>query len=246
MGVTGNITPQVSAFDLSEVYKAAFGQRGIPLFPGLLLPDTSLPLLAEKYDPSVSEKNLANKAEDYNGKTILPGGQNGTKTEDYSEIKRIMPPASKAYSFRSGVMGVSYFMPVSFEVNGTTMTLPNEPMVTLRLSKTIVKTAVAGSGSRSSVKELIGFEDVKIQIDGIAINQQDPENWPEQHMATLMKIYNARKALKINCKLCELVGVSHVVIEGLDIKPQAGYQGSFPYSLQLVSDEDYAYTLLNS
>lgn len=246
MGPLNNNIPDVSKFDLGDVYLAAFGQRGLPLFPGLLLPNTPLPHTADNYDPAQAEINQVNKAQDFNSSGLNPGGQSGITLGDYAEARTNMPPSGKAYSFRSGVMGTAYFMPVSFELNGVAYALPNEPMVTLRLSKTIVKTAVAGSGSRSSVKELIGFEDVKIQIDGIAVNQQDPENWPEQHLATLMKIYKARTALKINCKLCELVGVSLVVIEALDIKPQAGYQGSFPYSLQLISDEDYAYTLLNS
>lgn len=216
MGLLDTTAPDFSRVALADLYRAAFGYRGLPFGTA----------------PNAGEvRDADNFSQVANGGVIA-------RADDFTAVR---VPAHKGYSPRSGVMGQAYFMPVRLN----DVPLPNEPILTARLSKHIIKTAVAGSGSRSSVKELTGFEDVKITLEGIAVNQQEPELWPEDHLANLMVLYRLREAVTIECPLARMLGVEQVVIESLDIKPQAGYPGSFPYTMTLVSDENYAYTLLN-
>jgi hypothetical protein len=216
MAFLDTTAPDFNRIELIDLYRAAFGYRGLPF-------------------PIVPKADSLRQLNDFDQVANTTGITSGDEFTD------VDVPRAAGFSNRKGVMGTAYFMPVRL----AGIALPNEPIVSARLSKHILKTAVAGSGSRSSIKELTGFEDIKISIEGIAVNQQEPELWPEDHLANLVAMFQKRQAITIVCALTRMIGVRKVVIESLDIKPQAGYPGSFPYSMSLISDEDYAYQLLN-
>lgn len=221
MGVLDFTGPDFNNLSVKQLYQAVLGYRAFPYFPR---PDAGFP---EKDRFGVTTIDRQNVPDVYPDATL--------------------PATSSKRAAGNSVFGNAYFMPVSFVNVGSKkaiINLPNEPIITARLTKHIVKTAVAGSGSKSSVKELTGFEDVKISIEGIAINETNTEQWPEAELSDLRTLYEQRTSLNIRCALLKSLGISKVAIEELDIKPIAGHQGSFQYSMSLVSDEDYAYILL--
>jgi hypothetical protein len=207
--------------DLQTLYHAVLGYRAFPYFP---------------------QKEEGFPAKDKF--TVPPASANNTP----GAFKQVPLPVQANNNNPRSVFGTPYFMPVLFVnvgKNKETIYLPNEPIMSVRMQKHIVKTAVAGSGAKSSVKELTGFEDVKISIDGIAINETNTEQWPETELKNLRTLYEQRTSLYIRCSLLKSLAVTKVCIEDLDIKPISGHQGAFQYTMALVSDEDYAYQLLN-
>lgn len=212
-------------FELNEVnlrtlYKGAFGYTGIP-FLGL---------------KSVGKDKIVNR-EDFKDFTA---NDNTPQLKDFDRLS--VKETGVGFTSRSSFLGTKYFMPVRLN----DVPLPNEPIISVRLKKVIVKTSTVGSISRCSIKELVGFEDAIIQIDGMAINGQEPNKFPEEHISRLNDLYQLRRAMTIDCGLTRILGITKVVIESFDIKPQAGYPGAVPFQMNLVMDEDYAYKLIKS
>lgn len=138
-------------------------------------------------------------------------------------------------------MGAVYFMPTS--LGG--LKLWNEPLVSIQSQKRIIKTVVAGSTRRGTVKELIAAEDYKISIKGVILNERNPEVYPASEVAKLRQLYERRDSVTIENEVCSLCKITRVVISSMTLGADEGYQGMQSYELVCESDNEFEYELLN-
>jgi hypothetical protein len=122
--------------------------------------------------------------------------------------------------------------------------LPNEPLISVRGSKTIVKTRIANSNF--TVKEIIGLDDWKINIKGYAVREGAvreraagglvPDDYPEEWLRKLITLFKSNRALKCQCQLLSYFNISSLVIEDVSFPPVPGAQGFFAYEINAISD----------
>lgn len=136
------------------------------------------------------------------------------------------------------VKGIKYYLPVGFRVDGELLQLPLEPMMTLDFKKTIVKTSMAGSTRRGTVKELINDDDITITLQGICYDHTH-NGYPEDQVRILKRIWEHKGSIQIISMLTELLEIKYVVVESHLLPGVTGHPFSQPYSFSLISDEDF-------
>lgn len=141
----------------------------------------------------------------------------------------------------SAVLGTPLFF--ALKIDG--VQLPNEPLITVTGSKTIVKTQVAGGNF--TVKEIIGLDDWKINIRGRAVREgavRDrpagglvPDDYPEEWLRALIALFNKNTALDCQCQLLTYFNISRLVMEDISFPAVEGAHGYFYYEINASSDE---------
>ena len=141
----------------------------------------------------------------------------------------------------SAVLGTPLFF--SLKIDG--VQLPNEPLITVTGSKTIVKTQVAGGNF--TVKEMMGLDDWKINVKGYAVREgavRDrpgsglvPEDYPEEWLRALITLFNKNTALDCQCQLLSYFNITRLVMEDISFPAVAGAHGYFAYEFNAMSDE---------
>ncbi|NJM14009.1 MAG: hypothetical protein HC896_00250 [Bacteroidales bacterium] len=116
--------------------------------------------------------------------------------------------------------------------------LPNEPAMTITSSKTIIETALAGNTRRGMVKEIINADDYKITLEGICTDDQK-RGYPADQVEMLKDLDNYEGTLQIKSYLTELFEINNVIIKSLSLRPAPGMPYMQPFSIELVSDEDF-------
>jgi hypothetical protein len=131
--------------------------------------------------------------------------------------------------------GVPLFMPMS--ING--YQLPNEPILTIKLQKKIVKTQLYGNTRKGTVKETVSTDDYSIDVRGIAINYYDKYNYPAEIVSKLNELVKLNESLLVKSPLTRLMGIDRVVIENFELIPTPGVQHVQAYRMSMSSDEDF-------
>jgi len=129
----------------------------------------------------------------------------------------------------TSALGSPLFMPVWLN----DYQLPNEPIISLRLSKKIVKTEIAGLDG--TVKERISNGDYQIVIKGIIVNE-NTDDYPEEEVRNLRKIIESNDAVKIKCRLTSLFNITDMAIEDFDIPGEPGAMSYQAYTISGSSD----------
>lgn len=144
-------------------------------------------------------------------------------------------------------LGTPLVMPVMIEG----YQLPNEPIITITGSKKIVKTALTGVNRedevqrRGTVKELISVNDYQIKITGRIIDEDDPERYPERIVTKIRNLFELRRALSVNCKMTDLLGITHIAVDKLSFPGDSGMENSQRYEISGFSDEDFRTDLIS-
>lgn len=144
-------------------------------------------------------------------------------------------------------LGTPLVMPVMIEG----YQLPNEPIITITGSKKIVKTALTGVNRegevqrRGTVKELISVNDYAIKITGRIIDEDDPERYPDRIVTKIRNLFELRRALSINCKVTDLLGITHIAVDKLSFPGDSGMENSQRYEISGFSDEDFRTDLIS-
>lgn len=212
----------ITEFEINMLYNAAFGYRGLP-FPFRPLPQP----IAKSGDFKAGEPDQISKAEDFSA--ISMGGR-----KKYTE----------GLLYSSSMIGAPLYMPTGFNVDGSIIQLPNEPIVTSSISKTIVETVLAGNTRRGTVKEIINTEDWRIKIQGICIDMSK-QGYPEDEVESIQQLFGLNRSIEIiHYVLNNIFEVKNVVIKSLDWKEMRGKPFSQAYEMELVSDEDFLLTII--
>ncbi len=138
------------------------------------------------------------------------------------------------------IRGGKYFLQLKLLYKGQMFELPNEPLLSLGLTKTIVKTATVGKQRKGTVKEYICTEDYTISIKGVCINVDEPELYPADQVAILNDLVDINDALEVETNaFLELFGIRKLVIEDIKFDEMVGESGLQRYTISAISDQDF-------
>lgn len=136
--------------------------------------------------------------------------------------------------------GQKYFTTLTLSYKGEEFKLPNEPLMALSLSKTIVETATVGKYRKGTVKEYICTEDYQINIMGVCIDEDDADAYPSEQVDTLRRLFEINDALEVvSNPFLELFEIRKIVLKDMQIPEMVGQQGVQKYSFAAVSDQDF-------
>lgn len=134
---------------------------------------------------------------------------------------------------KEGLYGTWIAMPVKLG----DLYLPNEPLVSVNLAKMIVETAI--DGNDGTFKENYSNGDYQVEIKGLAINDDDPDNYPADIMRGIRGWIEKRTHIPITCALTTLFNINHVAVKGCSFPAYAGDIGVQPYELHCASDREF-------
>ena len=143
--------------------------------------------------------------------------------------------------------GGSYFTTLTLGYDGVSYDLPNEPLIGLSLAKTIVETPTIGTHRQGTVKEYINTEDWRVRISGIAVDRDDPENYPSEQMETLNELFEVNDAVEVvGNAFLGLFGIDRLVLKDMEVEPMPGMQGAQKYRINAVSEQSFFADLLGN
>lgn len=155
-----------------------------------------------------------------------------------NKIKYGLPDLSAINSKQ--LLGAKYFMQLKLSYKGQVYMLPNEPLVSIGLTKTIVKTVTVGKYKKGTVKEYINTDDYTISIKGVCVDKYDPDMYPSDQVKSLNELANINDALQVEENaFFELFGIRTLVIEDIQFDEMIGESGLQKYSIKAISDTDF-------
>ncbi|MGM8362137.1 DUF6046 domain-containing protein [Flavobacterium sp. ARAG 55.4] len=138
------------------------------------------------------------------------------------------------------LLGYKYFMTLKVSYKGEEFLFPNEPIISIGMSKTIVKTATVGKKKKRSVKEYITTDDEVITIKGVCIDLNDPERYPADQVKLINDLFEINDAVDIEDNaFFELFGIRKIVLESLDWDEMIGESGMQKYTIRALGDDDF-------
>jgi hypothetical protein len=140
--------------------------------------------------------------------------------------------ASSAFN-ETSFLGTPFFMRTSLDG----FKLPNEPIVEISLTKNIIKTPI--DGNNGTFKELYSNGDYMITLKGLAINDAEPDNYPEEIVRKLRSIVEKNQSVSITNDLLTFFGVDLVAIESASFGVLEGFPGVQPYEFHFSSDKEF-------
>lgn len=140
------------------------------------------------------------------------------------------------------LLGRPYFQTLKVSYNGEQFVFPNEPLISLGLTKTIVETATVGKERKGTVKEYICTEDYALTIKGVCVNEnpEEREIYPAQQVQELQRLFEINDSLEVvGNPFLELFGIRNIVLKDINWEEMAGQQGLQKYTITAVSDQDF-------
>ena len=138
------------------------------------------------------------------------------------------------------LLGAKYFMTLKVSHGLQEFLFPNEPIVSIGMSKTIVKTATVGKKKKRSVKEYITTDDEVITIKGVCIDLNDPDKYPADQVKMINDLFEINDAVDIEDNaFFELFGIRKIVLESLDWDEMIGESGMQKYTIKALGDDDF-------
>ncbi|WP_199118714.1 DUF6046 domain-containing protein [Pedobacter sp. ASV28] len=134
------------------------------------------------------------------------------------------------------VLGSPYFMQLNLmKPDNEIITLPNEPLVSISLQKTIVETATVGEQRKGTVKEYICTEDFNIDIKGVCIGKN--EDYPTEEVTRLKDLFMVNEALEVKENFfLGLFGIEKIVLKSLKLDEMIGQESVQKYTITAISD----------
>lgn len=136
--------------------------------------------------------------------------------------------------------GGKYFSQLTLGYEGENFKLPNEPLIQLSLTKTIVETPTVGKKRKGTVKEYVNTEDWKVTIRGVCVDAQNPNNYPSEQVAVLNELLEINDALEVvGNKFLAFFGIEKLVFKNIEFDEMAGQQSLQKYKITAVSDQGF-------
>lgn len=158
-----------------------------------------------------------------------------------SGVAAYVPEASKYNTvgipeytvYRQSFLGTAFFMPIAIG----DYQLPNEPIIEISGGKTIIKTPI--DNSDGTFKEVFSLNDYVITIKGIAVDDNNPDNYPEEQVRAIRDLCEAKTNLAVVNRLCSYFNINYLVIESFSFPTIEGSRDMQPYVLNCISDKIY-------
>ena len=155
-----------------------------------------------------------------------------------NKTKFVLPSLSKIGA--GLLLGSQYFQTLKVSYKGEQFVFPNEPLISMSLSKTIVETATVGKERKGTVKEYINTEDYLLNIRGVCINPDYPDEYPTKQVQELQRLFEINDSVEVENNLfLELFGIKNLVLKNIEWNEMAGQQGLQVYTVNAVSDSDF-------
>lgn len=136
--------------------------------------------------------------------------------------------------------GGSYFTTLTLGYEGEKYDLPNEPLISLSLKKTIVETATVGTHRQGTVKEYINTEDWQLALRGVAMDLENPDNYPSEQIDTLNNLFAINDAVEVVSNVfLGLFGIDRIILKDFEIDAMPGHQAAQKYTLNAVSEQSF-------
>ena len=155
-----------------------------------------------------------------------------------NKTKFILPSLSKIGA--GLLLGGQYFQTLKVAYKGEQFVFPNEPLISMSLAKTIVETATVGKERKGTVKEFINTEDYVLNIRGVCVNPDYPDEYPTEQVQELQRLFEINDSVEVvNNLFLELFGIKNLVLKNIEWNEMAGQQGLQVYTVNAVSDSDF-------
>lgn len=155
-----------------------------------------------------------------------------------NKTKFVLPSLSKIGA--GLLLGGQYFQTLKVSYNKEQFVFPNEPLISLSIAKTIVETATVGKDRKGTVKEYINTEDYVLNIRGVCINPDYPDEYPTEQVQELQRLFEINDSVEVmNNLFLELFGIKNLVLKNIEWNEMAGQQGLQVYTVNAVSDSDF-------
>ncbi len=152
----------------------------------------------------------------------------------------VLPDLNEISEAVKGQAGKGYFMTLTLSHKGQIFQLPNEPLVSLSLRKTIVETPTIGKERRGTVKEYICTEDYNITIKGICVNEDNSGRYPSEQVQLINDLFAVNDSLDIvDNKFFTLFDIGRMVLKSVSFKDMQGKESWQYYEIKAVSDQDF-------
>ncbi|MBL7879175.1 MAG: hypothetical protein JNN23_04845 [Chryseobacterium gambrini] len=135
-----------------------------------------------------------------------------------------------------------YFQQLTLSYGSKKYKFPNEPLISLSQTKTIVETATVGKYRRGTVKEYICTEDYQLTIRGVCINEEveDRDEYPTEQVELLHELFKINDSVEVEENLfLELFDIQNIVLKTFDLDEMAGEQGQQRFTMTAVSDQPF-------
>ena len=155
-----------------------------------------------------------------------------------NKTKFVLPSLSKIGA--GLLLGGQYFQTLKVSYKGEQFVFPNEPLISMSLAKTIVETATVGKERKGTVKEYINTEDYVLNIRGVCVNPDYPDEYPTEQVQELQRFFEINDSVEVENNLfLELFGIKNLVLKNIEWNEMAGQQGLQVYTVNAVSDSDF-------
>jgi hypothetical protein len=119
-----------------------------------------------------------------------------------------------------------------------TFRLPIASIISFRRDKIMSTTKI--NGGRGTVKEIYGFDDWQVTINGFLIpDASQPEGFknPLDQEKELIKWDNLASSIEVGCELFTTRGIGSLTIKGVSFEPMRGKPNIRTFTISAVSDE---------
>lgn len=177
--------------------------------------------------------DLYNAAFGYIAKPKPTGIGGGAQVQLATGYDRLDPVELNKRGGKEGLYGTWIAMPCKLGE----LDLPNEPLVSVNLAKLIVETVI--DGNDGSFKENYSNGDYQVTIRGVAVNEEDRDNYPEDIIRGIREEVERRTHVAITSTLTSLFNITHLAIKGVEFPAFEGDYGVQPYVINAVSDREF-------
>jgi hypothetical protein len=130
------------------------------------------------------------------------------------------------------LLGTPIFLPCKLEG----IELPNEPIIQISGSKTIIKTQI--DGQDGTFKELYSLNDYQVTIRGVVTNEEN-DDYPEDIIRKIRTICELKKSVTIINALTSLFDINKIAIESFSFPAVEGQISMQAYEINASSDRDF-------
>lgn len=144
--------------------------------------------------------------------------------------------------------GQKYFQTLKLSYNGTQFVFPNEPLISLSLTKTIVETPTVGKERKGTVKEYICTEDYNLTINGLCVylDEEKKGMYPAEQVQEVQNMFEINDSLEVvSNPFLELFGIRNLVLKEIQWEAMQGQESLQKYSITAISDQDFYADLLD-
>lgn len=104
--------------------------------------------------------------------------------------------------------------------------------------KNVVKTPLIGNSGtiKGTAKELMSEDDTIITFRGLAINFNNPNQYPEDEVIALNKLFALNESLPVYSKLMSMHGIDNIVFTNREFPALEGFANVQPFEFTALSD----------